>query len=292
MSRLASPNRGERSRDDELESHVSVSTFPDAPSYAFDNDDLEAGDRHNYLSDILDGPTTARLSELGDLTGRRCLEIGAGGGSIARWLAAQVGPTGQVLATDINPRHISADAGFSIIHHDVTTDPIPEGPWDLIHSRLVLLHLPQREEILTRLAAALAPGGALMLEEWETTFRKIVLTAPDAASAELLQRYQDLLVERILIAKGNDPTWASRVHSAMVEAGLTNVDTNISAESWPGGTAGAMLIAVNIGQLRDEFMEVGVTAEELDEICRLVSDPRVVVRGHLLYSTVGRRPMS
>lgn len=270
---------------------MSVSTFPDAPSYAFDNDDVEASDRHNFLSDILDELTTSRLSELGDLTGRRCLEIGAGGGSVAGWLAAQVGPTGTVLATDINPRHIAADAGFTIVRHDITTDPVPEGPWDVIHSRLVLLHLPQREEILTRLAAALAPGGALVLEEWETSFRKMVLFAPDARSAALLDRYQDLLVERILIAKGNDPTWASRVHAAMIEAGLTDVDTTITARSWPGGTAGALLIAANIGQLHEEFIEAGMTAEELDEVCRLVADPRVVVRSHLTYSTIGRRPI-
>jgi SAM-dependent methyltransferase len=268
---------------------VSVSITPNAPSYSFDNNDVEAADRHNYLGEMLDELTVGRMSALGDLTGRRFLEFGAGGGSVARWMADQAGPTGYVLATDINPRHIPPYRGVSVLRHDLTTEPVPDGPWDVIHGRLVLLHLPQREGILIRLSKALAPGGVLILEEWETSFRKMVQAAPDPEAAALFDLYHDVLVDRILPAKGNDPTWASRVHSAMLEAGLTDVDTTISARSWPGGTAGALLIAANIGQLREEFLDAGVTAAQLDEMCRLVTDPRLVLRGHFTYSTIGRR---
>lgn len=259
-------------------------------SYSFDNDDVEAADRHNYLGAMLDGQTQARIAGLGDLTGRSFLEFGAGGGGIARWMADQAGPTGRVLATDINPRHIRPHPGVTVLRHDLVNEPVPDGPWDVIHGRLVLLHIPQREEILLRLCAALAPGGALILEEWETSFRKLVLAAPDPEAAALLEFYQEVLVERVLPAKGNDPTWGTRVHSAMLEAGLTDVDTTITARSWPGGSPGALLIAANIGQLREEFLAAGVTAAQLDEMCRLVTDPRVVLRGHFTYSTVGRRP--
>jgi ubiquinone/menaquinone biosynthesis C-methylase UbiE len=44
------------------------------------------------------------LATLGIQQGWRCLEVGAGHGSVAGWLAAQVGPQGKVVATDINPR--------------------------------------------------------------------------------------------------------------------------------------------------------------------------------------------
>ena len=40
--------------------------------------------------------------------GARCLEVGAGSGSMALWMAARVGETGHVLATDINPRFVEA----------------------------------------------------------------------------------------------------------------------------------------------------------------------------------------
>ncbi|MCW2919303.1 MAG: methyltransferase [Actinomycetia bacterium] len=260
-----------------------------AESYAFDNDDPEAAHRHLYLAEILDELTISRLSGLGDLAGGWCLEIGAGGGSIAGWLARQAGPAGRVLATDLNPRYLPADGGYEVLRHDLTVEPIPAGPWDVIHVRLVLLHLPQRREILGRLAAALAPGGALVIEEFETTFRKAALVAPTPEAAALVEIYHGLLVERVLPAHGNDPTWAGRVHAAMLAEGLVDVETVVHARSWPGGTAGALLIGANIDQLYAEFLEAGMSAAELDELRRLVRDPRLVVRGNLTYSTIGRR---
>lgn len=271
---------------------MSVSTAsPSAPSYSFDNNDVEATDRHNYLGEMLDGVTKDRLSGLGDLTGKHFLEFGAGGGSIARWMAEQAGPTGRVLATDINPRHIRPHPGVTVLKHDLINEPVPTGPWDVIHGRLVLLHIAEREEIVVRLCESLAPGGVLFLEEWATEFRKLVLEAPNEESRALIDRYQELLVEKVLPPKGNDPTWATRVNSAMAAAGLTDVDTTITARSWRGGTAGALLIAANIGQLREEFLAAGATAEELDEMCRVVADPRMVLRSHFMYSTIGRRAL-
>jgi hypothetical protein len=214
-----------------------------APSYAFDNDDPEAADRHDYLAEILDGLTVQRLSGLGDLTGRRCLEVGAGAGSIARRLARAAGPAGRVLATDINTRYLGPGTDFQVLRHDLSTEPVPEGPWDVIHARMVLLHLPRRREILHRLAAG----------------------------------------------HGNDPTWAGQVHAAMLAEGLTGLDTVVHARSWPGGTAGALLIGANIAQARADFLAAGMTGAELDELQRLVTDPRLVVRGPLTYSTIGRR---
>ena len=77
-----------------------MSPSPNAPSYSFDNNDVEAADRHNYLGEMLDELTMERIAGLGDLAGKSFLEFGAGGGSIARWMADQAGPTGRVLATD------------------------------------------------------------------------------------------------------------------------------------------------------------------------------------------------
>jgi SAM-dependent methyltransferase len=198
---------------------MSRSARPGSPAYSFDNDDPAAADRHRHLADMLDPFTFARLAAAGDLTGRRCLEIGAGGGSVAGWLAERVGPHGSVLATDLNPRYLATDRGYAVLRHDLVTEAVPAPPWDLIHARLVLLHIPERVEILGRLAAALAPGGIIMLEEWAAAYRGLVLAAPDAEAAALVDRYQDVLVERLLPANGNDPGWAGRVHAAMLAAG-------------------------------------------------------------------------
>jgi SAM-dependent methyltransferase len=268
---------------------VTASVHPDA-AYSFDNDDPEAVDRHQFLARMLDGFTFSRLSTVGDLTGASCLEVGAGGGSVARWFAERAGPTGRVVATDLNTRHLPTDAGYTVLRHDLVREPVPAGPWDVIHARMVLIHIPQRREILSRLAASLAPGGALVVEDWATRFPNLVLAAPTAADAELIDSYFSALVDTILPARGNDPDWAERVHASMLAEGLVDVDTHIDARSWDGGTAGALLAVANIAQLRQEFLDTGFTAADLDRIGALVADPRLVLRGHFMYSTIGRRP--
>lgn len=265
-------------------------THSEMPEYAFDNDDPQATDRHSILAEVLDELSIARLTGLGDLTGRCCLELGAGGGSIAGWLAARTGPSGRVLATDLNTRHLRTNEGYEVLRHDLIEEPVPDGPWDVIHARLVLLHLPARREILHRLVAALAPGGALVIEDFETTFLKSVLVAPTPEDAELVDTYHQALIGKVLPGHGNDPAWAGQVHAAMTGEGLVEVDTLVYARSWPGGSPGARLIAANIGQAWADFLAAGMTEEQLQALDRLTADPGLVVRTPLTYSTIGRRP--
>jgi len=271
-------------------SRHSPTSVPPAPAYSFSNDDRAAADRHRFLAEIFDAETVTRLAGLGDLTGRRCLELGAGGGSIARWMVSQTGPTGLVLATDLNPRHIATDEGYEVRTHDLVTEPVPGGPWDVIHARLVLMHIPERHDILPRLAAALAPGGALVIEDIHTAPTDLVLDAPDTESESLFNSFQAVMVKEILQANGTDPTWGPKIHKAMLDAGLVDVDTTISARSWPGGTAGALLSGANIRQVHGQLLASGFTEAQLDNLHQLIADPRLVVRGNLMYSTVGRRP--
>ena len=263
---------------------------PHSPRYSFSNDDSAAANRHDHLAAILDEFTQSRLLSAGDLTGKRCLDVGAGGGSVARWMVDRVGPTGRVAATDLNPVALSPGQGYEIIAHNLVTEPVPDGPWDIIHARLVLLHIPERVQILRKLAGALAPGGALVIEEWASEYLpKLTLSAPDAASGALIEAYHTTLIQRILTSNGNDPTWAGRVHATMVAEGLVDVDTAIESRSWRGGEPGALLIIANIEQVYDRFQAEGFTAEDLDRLCELARDPRVVIRSHFTYSTIGRK---
>jgi len=270
---------------------VTVAAQPDpaTPAYTFDNDDPVAAERLKLLSAVLDEFTISRLSSLGDLAGRRCLELGAGNGSIAGWLADQAGPSGRVLATDINTRHIPPGRGYAVVRHDLTADPLPDGPWDVVHARLVLRHLPARHEILRRLAAALAPGGALAIEEWDAYRGGLVLAAPEPEAAELFYAYETV-IEQLVDARAVDLDWPWQVHAAMAGAGLVDVDTAVHARSWLGGSAGALHHAATISQLRTSMLEAGMTGEQLDRLDGYLRDPRMVVRGLLTVSTLGRRP--
>src|SRR4051812_6951666 len=78
-------------------------------SYLLDNQQAQAGTRFDALADLFDASTFRHLDALGTGPGWRCWEVGAGGPSVARWLAGRVGPEGHVLATDIDLSWLAGD---------------------------------------------------------------------------------------------------------------------------------------------------------------------------------------
>lgn len=138
-----------------------VATADDgAAGYGLDNAWHNALARLRSLEDWLDPGTIRHLRARGVGAGWRCLEVGAGAGSIARWLSGTVGSGGEVLATDIDTRFLTglSESNLRVRCHDITADGLPAASFDLVHCRLVLAHLPGREAVLRKLAAAL-PGS-------------------------------------------------------------------------------------------------------------------------------------
>src|SRR5262249_47467698 len=119
------------------------------------------------VEELLDPGTIALIERRGIGAGCSCLELGAGGGSIAKWLASRVGAAGRVLATDLDTRHlaeVAALANVEVRRHDIVADALPESDFDLVHARLVLEHLQERDAVLHKLVRALRPGGWLLVE--------------------------------------------------------------------------------------------------------------------------------
>jgi ubiquinone/menaquinone biosynthesis C-methylase UbiE len=162
-------------------------------SYIFENAAPQAGQRFTSLETLYDPWTIRHLEATGIGPGWQCWEVGAGGGSIAAWLGERCGPTGHVLVTDIDPRFLVESASLDqptieIQRHDIVADPLPAQTFDLIHARLVLFHLPAREQALQRMMTALKPGGWLVLDEFDRTRIDLSYPTTDAAAAALYQK--------------------------------------------------------------------------------------------------------
>ena len=98
--------------------------------------------------------------------GWRCLEIAAGRGSMAAWMAEQVGPTGHVVASDIDTGYLQKLdlPNLEVREHDILEDPLDElgpGSFDLVGSRLALFHLVGRQEQAIRQMVELPSSGRL-----------------------------------------------------------------------------------------------------------------------------------
>ena len=107
--------------------------------YLLSNDAPEAMDRFTAFTTLFDPATFRHLDGLGLAPGWRCWEVGAGGTSVVDYLSERVGPTGHVLATDINlswtaaaGTATAAASNVEILEHDVATGPPPGAPFDLV----------------------------------------------------------------------------------------------------------------------------------------------------------------
>ena len=123
--------------------------------------------RLRLVEEIHDPATLRHVANLGLSAGWQCLEVGAGAGSIARALADRVGPSGHVVATDIDTRFLQnmALSNLEVREHDIRSDEVEHGAYDLVHCRALMIHLPDTESVARRMVAALRPGGRLLAEE-------------------------------------------------------------------------------------------------------------------------------
>jgi SAM-dependent methyltransferase len=120
--------------------------------------------RLTALADMYDDHTFRCLSTLGVSPGWRCLDVGTGPGQVARWLAEAVGPKGTVTALDRSTRLLETftnPPNLEPLEADaLQADP---GRYDLVHCRTMLMHTPQRTDLLARMASWVRPGGWLMV---------------------------------------------------------------------------------------------------------------------------------
>ena len=258
--------------------------------YVFDNHSAHAGDQHRFLAAAYDPMTVERLAATGVGPGWRCLEVGAGGGSVARWLAERVAPGGRVLATDIKPELIPAAPGLEVMRHDIVRDPLPDAAFDLVHARLVLLYLPERLAVLDRLVRALKPGGVLQLDEFDITYGPGLLM-PDPEAAKLYDVFMEAKI-RVMTRAGADPAWGRKAPAAMRAAGLTGIDPVPRLELWNADSPGVHLVAHHTRHLRDAFVREGMTDRRLAEVRALLADPGFCACSCAVYSVQGRRPQA
>lgn len=245
----------------------------------------------DYLAAMLDGPTVECLGAADVRPGQRCLDVGAGGGSISRWLAGRTGPTGTVVAVDLATDHLVGQPGLEVYKHDINDGLPVAGPFDLIHARLLLLHLKRREEIFQMLVDALAPGGWLVLGEVSDRPRRVV-SAPSRADAALFDRVQDIGHTVVARSAGVSMEWAHEVDGHMAAAGLTDIHSHEYSVTTTGGTPGCLLHGNYVRQLESVLLDAGITKAELTRYHELMTDSRFRAWFYQFVSTRGRKPIA
>jgi thioredoxin reductase/2-polyprenyl-3-methyl-5-hydroxy-6-metoxy-1,4-benzoquinol methylase len=114
-------------------------------------------------------PNPVLVTEVSTTTAGRALDVGCGEGADAVWLARR---GWEVTAVDISTVALERAAGhaaeagvaekITFRHADLQKDPAGDG-YDLVSAHFMHLPPEPRRELYTRLAAAVAPGGTLLV---------------------------------------------------------------------------------------------------------------------------------
>ncbi|MFF5289266.1 class I SAM-dependent methyltransferase [Paractinoplanes globisporus] len=263
-------------------------------NYALDNASAHGAAHLSGLTGLFDEFTCARIAESSRLHGARALEIGAGNGSVARWLADQVGPDGSVIAVDIDVSHIPPHERLTVSQLDLLEEPLPDGPFDIIHGRCVMTHLPNRATLLPALCERLAPGGTIIVEDFDpfgVDRAAHLLQAPAAPAgvAELWHRYVHLRQE-LFHESGTASRFITRIPQLLLEAGFGDVQATTWCRSWRGGEPGSWHARATLEQFRPRLVERGFPDDAVDVLVRALEDPDFYSAGRPLCSVSGRAP--
>jgi SAM-dependent methyltransferase len=244
---------------------------------------VEGRRRLALLERALDPTTFRHLDEIGVGDGWRCLDVGAGGGSVADRLCDLVGPAGRVCAMDLDTRFLRAldRANLDVGEDDIVDAALPEGAFDLVHTRWTLLHIPQRAALLAKLVAALKPNGTLFLEE------------PDSLPVQALDRsgFHDvsMRVFEVVTRRGSEPFWARDLPYKVAALGLRDVRASAETPYFRGGSELAEFWKMSWERVRDGVAASGVDVSQWDCELAELDDPSKLFIAPMTIAVIARK---
>jgi 2-polyprenyl-3-methyl-5-hydroxy-6-metoxy-1,4-benzoquinol methylase len=260
--------------------------------YLLDKERREAHRRLRNIEALEDPDTTRILERIGVATGWRCAEVGAGAGSIARWLDERVGSEGNVVAADLQTdilENVGA-GGAEIRKMDLESESLEETSYDLVHCRNVLVHLADSEAGLRRLLEAVRPGGWIFVEEPDLVADQADPELP-ADRRELYARGTGAIFA-FLCARGHDVHFGGRIFGILDRLGCEALEAVGLARTFRGGDPQHLSPHADaFAELRDLVVaEQPIDAATYDAFLALYRDPGFSWREGLRMMVWGRRP--
>jgi SAM-dependent methyltransferase len=257
--------------------------------YAYDHAWTEERIRLGGLESALDEGTRAHLQRLGARAGSRCIEVGAGGGAVALWLAELVAPNGKVIATDLETDFLQAEAAayptLEVLRHDISAEDLPSG-FDLVHARWLTEWLPDKALALRRMVGALRPGGFLLDEEPD------FVTIYEMAEPSALR---DVMREAMRHLQATSPVnceYGRRLLDDVTAAGLVDTAAEGRCLVVRGGSPpAAHFLRLTLEKLKPALVaEHAVTVEDYDDAVDALQDPARTIVMPMTVAAWGRRP--
>ena len=229
----------------------------------------------------------SRLTALGLGSGATCLEAGVGAGSMARWMASQVGPGGKVIGVDLDGRLLSAADRVAIEFRqgDILEVELDEASFDFIHARLLLQHIAGTPSLLQRFYRWLKPGDWVVLAEVDYTF-----PLRTSGNGQLYQRLTDAMAE-LVNNHGGGAGLGTGLAPLLAAAGFASIG---GAGSFPLVIAGGNqpeLLALNAQTVRAALNLQEITDEQYEQLEIGLRSGEAVQTAHGMFVVCAQRPM-
>ncbi|HEX4470540.1 MAG TPA: methyltransferase domain-containing protein [Nocardioides sp.] len=246
-------------------------------------------ERLDLLEQIYD-PSSRRRRALVE-PGWRCLEVGAGRGSMAVWLAEQVGPTGHVVATDVDTRYLSRLdlPNLEVVEHNIledSLDALGAGSFDLVCSRLMLFHLQGRQEqAIRQMTECLSPGGWLVDEDadWGTA-SPVDPAHPAYDGYRRVWHDGDWWTHR-----GYDKAFGQKLPAIFERCGLEDIRDEASTEVVRGGSPWARWWIPTLEVINALGGADDATRREVEVMTTALADPTMWLHREVLHACWGRK---
>jgi len=239
----------------------------------------------------------AQLDKIGIKPGEHILDLGCGPGGVLHLLGKRVGPSGTVLGIERSEHFVELARRFVASHAlgqvtvqegDAYATGLPRASFDGAHMRLVLVNVPNPENIVREMVSLVRPGG--WIASFEADYVAHMCDPPLTAWGRLLDAYT-----RYSIAQDIDLFVGRRVHRMLREAGVEDLRTDTVLHVYPPGHDRRPILYDFINNVRDqlidgEYIERGVLENDMAALAEHLANPAVLVTSHVFFRTIGRLP--
>jgi SAM-dependent methyltransferase len=238
--------------------------------------------------------THALLNRIGIHRGMQCLDVGCGTGDVTLQVARMVAPEGQTLGVDADAvivqqaRAAAARQQSSARFEAMNAEELcADAAYDFVHTRFLLSHLAQPEELLARLVRALRPGGTLVAVDVD--FAGHVCHPACTAFERYLELYQAVVRRR-----GGNPAIGPHLPGLLRAAGAEDLRLEVVQPTFCDGE-GKYAAAMTLEHIREAVVLAGFAAHaEIDalvvELEAFANDASTILSLPRVFQVWGRRP--
>ena len=250
--------------------------------------------RLDLLARTMAPNTEALLARAGLRAGMRCIDLGCGGGHVSRYLAECVGAGGLVIGLDIDDiklkaaRQDCALAGLRQLEFRAgsVTQWSEPATYDLVYGRFILSHIRTPAAVVDSMAAALRPGGILVVEDVD--FGGAFCHPPNAGYDRYCSLYREAVSRR-----GGNAELGRELYGMCLDAGLAEVEVDVVQPTHGGGEPEKALSLSTLINIADTVISEGLAnpdeiAEVIAELTRYTADLRSIVSVPRIFQVWGR----